>query len=118
MGTELHTLAPNPGATKAKKRIGRGRGSRTGKTSGRGQKGQNSRTGSGGKVGFEGGQMPMARRLPKRGFKNPFRKEWHPINLGAICARFEDGTVDVEALRSAGLVPRSANLVKVLSGGG
>ena len=118
MGTTLSTLAPNPGATSPKKRVGRGVGSQTGKTAGRGQKGQKARTGHhGAKVGFEGGQMPMQRRLPKRGFKNPFRKEWHAVNVGLISARFEDGEVGVDDLRAAGLVPKSAKLVKILGTG-
>jgi large subunit ribosomal protein L15 len=74
MGTTLHTLSPNPGATKTKKRLGRGRGSGTGKTSGKGVKGQKARPGHhGARIGFEGGQMPLKMRIPKRGFKNPFR---------------------------------------------
>lgn len=118
MGTTLHTLAPNPGATKKRKRVGRGRGSSYGKTAGRGQKGQKARTGHhGARVGFEGGQMPMQRRLPKRGFHNPFRTEAHPVNVEAIAERFESGDVDVAAMRAAGLVPKTAKLVKVLGRG-
>src|SRR5262245_8087884 len=119
MGTTLHTLAPNPGATKKKKRIGRGVGSRTGKTAGKGTKGQKARTGHhGARIGFEGGQMPMQRRLPKRGFKNPFRKEAFAINVGHLSERFEAGVVvDVEAMKNAGMVPRTAPLVKVLGEG-
>ncbi|HET6613591.1 MAG TPA: 50S ribosomal protein L15 [Kofleriaceae bacterium] len=118
MGTTLHTLAPNPGATRKKKRVGRGRGSGTGKTSGRGQKGQKARAGHhGARVGFEGGQMPMQRRLPKRGFKNPFRQEAFPINIATLAERFESGTVDIDRLRTAGLVPKGAKLVKILGHG-
>ncbi len=119
MGTTLHTLAPNPGATRKRKRVGRGPGSGTGKTAGRGQKGQKSRTGHhGARVGFEGGQMPMQRRLPKRGFKNPFRVEAHPVNIGVLGAVFSDGdTVDIEALRAVGLVPKKAKLIKILGVG-
>jgi large subunit ribosomal protein L15 len=118
MGTTLSTLAPNPGATKPKKRIGRGRSSRTGKTAGKGQKGQKARKGHhGARIGFEGGQMPMQRRLPKRGFTNTFRKEWHPINVSVLCERFEAGIVDIEAMREAGLVPKLAKLVKILGTG-
>jgi large subunit ribosomal protein L15 len=118
MGTTLSTLAPNPGATRPKKRIGRGRSSRTGKTAGKGQKGQKARKGHhGARIGFEGGQMPMQRRLPKRGFTNMFRKEWHPINVALLCERFEEGDVDVDAMRKAGLVPKLAKLVKVLGNG-
>ena len=118
MGTTLSTLAPNPGATKPNKRLGRGRGSRTGKTSGKGVKGQKARTGHhGARIGFEGGQMPMQRRLPKRGFKNAFRKEWHPVNVSMLNDRFESGEVDVDAMRQAGLVPKLAKLVKILGNG-
>ena len=118
MGTTLSTLAPNPGSTRTKKRIGRGRSSRTGKTAGKGQKGQKARKGHhGARIGFEGGQMPMQRLLPKRGFHNLFRKEWHPVNVALLCERFEDGEVDVEAMRAAGLVPKLAARVKVLGNG-
>jgi large subunit ribosomal protein L15 len=119
MGTTLHTLAPNPGATRKKKRIGRGPGSRTGKTAGKGTKGQKARTGHhGARIGFEGGQMPMQRRLPKRGFHNPFREEAYPINVGVLERHFQSGgVIDVEALRGVGLVPRKARIVKILAGG-
>jgi large subunit ribosomal protein L15 len=118
MGTKLHDLKPNPGSTKKKKRIGRGVGSGNGQTAGKGTKGQKARTGHhGARIGFEGGQMPMQRRLPKRGFKNPFRKEWFPINVGHLAERFPDGVVDVEAMKHAGMVPRTAPLVKVLGEG-
>jgi large subunit ribosomal protein L15 len=124
MGTTLSTLSPAPGATRERKRVGRGRGSGTGKTAGRGQKGQKSRTGHhGARKGFEGGQMPLQRRLPKRGFKNPFRREAYVINVGAIVARYSDGVhqapdvIDVDALKKAGLVPRRAELVKILGEG-
>ncbi|GAB4568683.1 MAG: 50S ribosomal protein L15 [Haliangiales bacterium] len=119
MGTTLHTLAPNPGATRKRKRVGRGPGSGTGKTAGRGQKGQKSRAGShGARVGFEGGQMPMQRRLPKRGFKNPFRVEAYAVNLGLLSERFQAGAVvDVDAMRAAGLVPKKADVVKILASG-
>ena len=109
MGTTLHTLKGPRGATRNRKRIGRGRGSGTGKTSGKGVKGQKARTGHhGARFGFEGGQMPMPRRIPKRGFKNPFRVETFAINVGALDKLFEAGTVDVDALHGAGMVPRSA----------
>lgn len=119
MGTTLHTLAPNPGATRNRKRIGRGPGSGYGKTAGKGQKGQKARTGHhGARVGFEGGQMPMQRRLPKRGFKNPFRVEAHPVNLGVLAARFSDGAVvDVGTLRQIGIVPKKADIIKILGEG-
>jgi large subunit ribosomal protein L15 len=119
MGTTLHTLAPNPGATHKKKRVGRGPGSGYGKTAGRGQKGQKSRAGHhGARVGFEGGQMPMQRRLPKRGFKNPFRVVTHHVNLGVLSNRFSEGDViDVEVLRNSGLVPKKAKVIKILAEG-
>lgn len=118
MGTTLHTLAPNPGANRDRKRVGRGPGSGYGKTAGRGQKGQKARAGHhGARVGFEGGQMPMQRRLPKRGFKNPFRVEAYPVNLGTLAARFDEGVVDVDAMRQAGLVPKKAKVIKVLGEG-
>ena len=118
MGTTLNTLSPNRGATKTKKRLGRGVGSRTGKTAGKGMKGQKARAGHHGPiVGFEGGQMPMQRRLPKRGFTNPFRVESYPINLGMLDKTFAAGTVDVDAMKARGLVPKTAKTVKVLGNG-
>ena len=118
MGTRLHDLKPRPGATRKRKRIGRGVGSGHGQTAGKGVKGQKARTGHHGAiVGFEGGQMPMQRRLPKRGFKNPFRQEAFAINVGALSARFPAGVVDVDAMKHAGMVPRKAPRVKVLGEG-
>jgi large subunit ribosomal protein L15 len=121
MGTTLHTLAPNKGATKGKKRLGRGHGSGLHKTAGKGQKGQKARTGHHGipKPGFEGGQTAMARRLPKRGFTNhPFKKDVFGVNLGDISARMPDvAKVDILGLKAAGLVPRNADLVKILGDG-
>jgi large subunit ribosomal protein L15 len=119
MGTTLHTLAPNPGATKKKKRLGRGVGSRTGKTAGKGMKGQKARTGHhGARIGFEGGQMPMQRRLPKRGFHNPFREEAYPVNLSTLEKFFPGGgAVDLQALRGVGIIPKSAKIVKILGTG-
>ena len=117
MGTTLHTLSPVPGANRGKKRLGRGIGSRTGKTSGKGVKGQKARTGHHGAIiGFEGGQMPMQRRLPKRGFKNAFRVEYYPVNVGAL-ERIGGELVDRETLVAAGLMPRKAKLFKVLGEG-
>src|SRR5688572_31711164 len=106
MGTTLHTLAPNKGATKTKKRLGRGRGSGTGKTSGKGVKGQKARSDHhGARWGFEGGQMPLVRRIPKRGFINPFRTEAFAVNVATLEKHFDAGaSVDVEALREKGLV--------------
>jgi large subunit ribosomal protein L15 len=120
MGTTLHTLTPNPGATRIRKRIGRGHGSGTHKTAGKGQKGQKARTGHHGipKPGFEGGQTIMARRLPKRGFKSPFRREIFAVNIDDIAARFPEGTlITPENLKQVGLVPRSTEFVKILSRG-
>src|ERR1700761_5862869 len=108
MSITLHNLHPNEGATKAKKRLGRGRGSGTGKTSGKGVKGQKARPGHhGARLAFEGGQMPVPRRIPKRGFKNPFRVEAFPINVATLEHVFESGaTVDLAALREKGLIPK------------
>ena len=116
---KLETLAPNPGATKTKKRLGRGRGSGTGKTSGKGVKGQKARPGHhGARKAFEGGQMPMPRRIPKRGFKNFFRVEAWPINVGMLEGLFDAGAVvDVDALRAKGVLPKKAETVKILGEG-
>ena len=122
MGTTLHTLKPNPGANKNRKRLGRGHGSGLHKTSGKGQKGQKARTGHHGipKPGFEGGQTMLARRLPKRGFNNHrFRVDVFAVNIGDIAERFDEAgfVVDVPALKHYGLVPRSAKFVKILANG-
>ena len=118
MGTTLHTLKGPRGATRNKKRIGRGPGSGTGEQSGKGVKGQKARTGHhGARLGFEGGQMPMQRRFPKKGFKNPFRREIFAVNVGDLEKRFPSGTVDVAALHGAGMVPRSMQSVKILGEG-
>ncbi|NLM62039.1 MAG: 50S ribosomal protein L15 [Clostridiales bacterium] len=113
----LHELAPNPGSTKKRKRVGRGIGTGNGKTAGRGHKGQWARSGGGVRAGFEGGQMPLVRRVPKRGFVNIFGKEYATVNVGQLEV-FEDGSVvDVEALRSKGLIGRVRDGVKVLGDG-
>jgi large subunit ribosomal protein L15 len=118
MGTTLHTLKGPKGATRNRKRIGRGPGSGTGEQSGKGVKGQKARTGHhGARFGFEGGQMPMQRRFPKKGFKNPFRVEVFAVNVGDLDSRFKDGTVDLAALQQAGMVPRSERAVKILGDG-
>jgi large subunit ribosomal protein L15 len=119
MSITLHNLHPNKGATKTKKRIGRGRGSGTGKTSGKGVKGQKARPGHhGARFAFEGGQMPMPRRIPKRGFKNPNRVEAFPINVSLLEKMFDAGaTVDLEVLRSKGIVPKLVDTVKILGEG-
>jgi large subunit ribosomal protein L15 len=114
---ELSNLKPKKGARHAKKRVGRGPGSGHGKTSSRGEKGQKSRSGYSGKRGFEGGQMPLHRRLPKRGFTNIFKKEYAVVNLADL-ERFDNGaTVDEAALRQAGLVKGQNDGVKVLGNG-
>src|SRR4051812_43346158 len=118
MGTTLHTLKGPKGATRNRKRIGRGPGSGTGEQSGKGVKGQKARSGHhGARFGFEGGQMPMQRRLPKRGFKNAFRVEHFPVNLREIETRFDKGTVTVADLKGLGLVPRKYDRVKILGSG-
>ena len=114
---KLNELKATDGARFTKKRIGRGQGSGTGKTSGKGQKGQNSRSGGGVALGFEGGQTPFFKRMPKRGFTNYTRKEYAIINVADL-NRFEDGvTVDYEALKAAGLLKKHLDGVKVLGGG-
>ena len=111
---ELNNLKPKKGARHAKKRVGRGPGSGHGKTAGRGEKGQKSRSGYSRMLGFEGGQMPLHRRLPKRGFTNIFKKEYAVVNLADL-ERFDDGaTVDEAALRKAGLVKGRNDGIKVL----
>jgi large subunit ribosomal protein L15 len=114
----LNNLRPPKGAKHAKKRIGRGQGSGNGKTAGRGHKGAKSRSGYKFKRGFEGGQMPLHRRVPKRGFHNPFRVEYEVINLDTLGARFEAGTVVTpDLLHERGLLSRADRLVKVLARG-
>ena len=115
---KLHELRPAEGVVRAKKRLGRGTATGQGKTAGRGQKGQKSRSGGGVRVGFEGGQMPLARRLPKRGFKNPFRKEYTEVNV-ELLNRFENGTeVTAEVLKSTGAISKIAkDGIKVLGNG-
>jgi large subunit ribosomal protein L15 len=118
MGTTLHTLKGPRGATRNRKRIGRGPGSGTGEQSGKGVKGQKARTGHhGARLGFEGGQMPMQRRFPKKGFKNPFRREVFAVNVGHLEERFSSGTIDLAALQGAGMVPRRSRSVKILGEG-
>jgi large subunit ribosomal protein L15 len=115
---DLSNLKPPKGAKHAKKRIGRGQGSGNGKTAGRGHKGAKSRSGFKFKRGFEGGQMPLHRRVPKRGFHNPFRVEYEVVNLDTLAKRFEAGTVvTLELLREHGIVGGGRSLVKVLARG-
>jgi large subunit ribosomal protein L15 len=113
----LSNLKPPKGAKHSKKRVGRGQGSGNGKTAGRGHKGAKSRSGFKFKRGFEGGQMPLHRRIPKRGFHNPFRIEFEVVNLDTLSERFETGTVITpETLQAAGLVTGNSP-VKVLARG-
>ena len=113
---ELSNLKPKKGARHAKKRVGRGPGSGHGKTAGRGEKGQKSRSGYSSQLGFEGGQMPLHRRVPKRGFTNIFKEEYSVLNVSDLDG-FENGaTVDAAALRKAGVV-KGRNKVKVLGNG-
>ena len=114
----LNDLRPPKGMKHPKKRIGRGQGSGNGKTAGRGHKGAKSRSGFHYKRGFEGGQMPLHRRVPKRGFHNPFRIEYAVVNLDTIAERFDKGTVVTpELLREVGLVSGTLERVKVLARG-
>jgi large subunit ribosomal protein L15 len=116
---DLSNLKPPKGAKHSKKRVGRGQGSGNGVTAGRGEKGAKSRSGFKHKRGFEGGQMPLHRRVPKRGFFNPFRVEYAVVNLDELSQRFEAGTVITpELLREAGVVKGEASqMVKVLARG-
>ena len=114
---KMHELAPAIGSTKESKRIGRGHGSGNGKTAGKGHKGQKARAGHGMRAGFEGGQMPLQRRVPKRGFNNIFAEEWVAINVSALEV-FEDGTVvDADALKAKGIIKKANLPVKVLGNG-
>jgi len=112
----LSSLTPAPGSTQSRKRVGRGPGSGLGKTSGKGNKGHKARTGGGTNPGFEGGQMPMYRRLPKRGFTNPFRVENQIVNLGDL-KKVSAAEVSPETLYSAGLIGKPDSPVKLLGTG-
>lgn len=115
---KLHELKPNKGTVKNRKRLGRGTATGQGKTAGRGQDGQNSRSGGGTRPGFEGGQMPLYRRIPKRGFSNyPFKKQWTVVNIEEL-NRFEEGTVITpELLKEAGMIKKFNDGVKILGDG-
>ena len=114
---KLHELSPAPGSTREVKRIGRGHGSGQGKTAGKGHKGQKARSGGGVRPGFEGGQMPLQRRVPKRGFHNIFATRYASVNV-AVLNKFEDGAVvDAAALKAAGLVKKEYDGVKILGNG-
>ncbi len=113
---KLNELAPAPGSRKAKKRVGRGIGSGLGKTSGKGHKGHKARTGGGTNPGFEGGQMPIYRRLPKRGFTNPFREESQAVNIGQL-KKLAGADVTPETLHAAGLIGKLDAPAKLLGTG-
>ncbi|HVP06901.1 MAG TPA: 50S ribosomal protein L15 [Candidatus Acidoferrum sp.] len=113
---ELHTLKPPVGSKKARKRVGRGAGSGMGETSGRGHKGQGARSGFRRKIGFEGGQMPLHRRLPKRGFTNIFKQEFQVVNVADL-ARCASSEITADVLQAAGLVKHSHLPVKILGNG-
>ncbi len=113
----LSELQPSPGSKHKKKRVGRGMGSGSGKTASRGAKGQNSRAGGGTNPRFEGGQMPIIRRIPKRGFNNIFRKPWAIVNLRDLSKFAPESVVDAAALKEAGLVKPQAQRIKILGQG-
>ncbi|MBQ6048914.1 MAG: 50S ribosomal protein L15 [Oscillospiraceae bacterium] len=114
---QIQDLSPVPGSTHVDKRKGRGHATGNGKTAGRGHKGQKARSGGGVRIGFEGGQMPLARRIPKRGFNNIFAKPLEAVNLSAL-DKFEDGAViDAEALLGAGIISKCKYGVKILGNG-
>ena len=116
---QIHELPPAPGSNKPSKRVGRGHGSGNGKTAGKGHKGQKARSGGGVRIGFEGGQMPLARRIPKRGFKNIFAKEYTIVNVGTLNEKFEaNDVVDAATLFEKGIVKQVAkDGIKVLGDG-
>jgi len=117
MAMKIHELSPADGSRKTRKRVGRGPGSGHGKTSCRGHKGQKSRSGGGPRPGLEGGQMPLQRRLPKRGFTNIFKKRYNIINIRDL-NRFEpNASLDTEALKKAGLVKKLEDGIKLLGNG-
>jgi large subunit ribosomal protein L15 len=118
MALSLNNIHPAPGSTHKKKRVGRGPGSGLGKTSGRGNKGQKSRSGYSSRPGFEGGQMPLQRRLPKRGFTNIFKKQWIEISLAKIEANFNAGdVVTPEILHERGLIKKAKHDLVILGTG-
>ena len=118
MAIGLNNLKPAAGSTHKKKRVGRGPGSGLGKTAGRGNKGQKSRSGYSGKVGFEGGQMPLQRRLPKRGFTNIFKKQWIEVTLSTLEQSFEAGdTITPETMHERGVIAKGKRDIVVLGTG-
>jgi len=115
---KLHELAPAPGSVKESFRKGRGVGSGNGKTAGKGHKGQNARSGGGVRLGFEGGQLPLYRKLPKRGFKNRFATNYAIVNVATLNNAFKDGeTVTLDALMAAGIIRKPLDGLKVLGNG-
>ncbi len=115
---EIHELSPAPGSRKAAWRKGRGHATGNGKTGGRGHKGQKARSGGGVRVGFEGGQMPLARRVPKRGFNNIFAKPLESVNVSVLNDRFEDGAeIDAQVLLDTGVLSKCEYGVKILGNG-
>lgn len=114
---KLHELQPAAGSTTAPRRLGRGVGSGLGKTSGKGHKGAKARSGGGKRPGFEGGQMPLYRRVPKRGFTNIFRVEYATVNIGALEVFDNGATVTVDELKKAGLIKKTLDGVKILGNG-
>ena len=115
---KLHELSPSEGSVKASFRKGRGPGSGNGKTAGKGHKGQNARSGGGVRPGFEGGQLPLYRKLPKRGFHNKFATNYAIVNVAALNDKFEDGeTVNLETLKAKGIVKKPLDGLKVLGNG-
>ena len=114
---KLHELSPAEGSKRESKRIGRGHGSGNGKTAGKGHKGQKARAGNGMRPGFEGGQMPLQRRVPKRGFNNIFATEWYAINVAALEVFEEGATVDAAALAEKKIIRKTGLPVKVLGNG-
>lgn len=115
---DLGSLKVPVGATKKRKRVGRGNASGHGGTSGKGHKGQKARSGGKVRVGFEGGQMPMARRLPKHGFRNPFREQFVAVNIMDLCRAFSKGAViDEAALLQSGIVRKKGSNIKILAKG-
>ena len=115
---KLHELSPAEGSKKAVKRIGRGAGSGQGKTAGKGHKGAKARSGYSRRPGFEGGQMPLQRRVPKRGFNNIFRTEYAVVNVASLEERFDaNATVDAESLKACGLIKKELDGIKVLGNG-
>lgn len=114
---KLHELSPAPGSTKSRKRLGRGIGSGLGKTSGKGHKGQNARSGGGVRPGFEGGQMPLYQRVPKRGFVNHFKKDFAEVNVSDLAIFEANAVVTPDSLKEAGLIKKFKDGVKILGEG-